>query len=136
MQILAPEEFARTELLKVRPQVAQSVHMVIEHARAHLGGELARLGDEWLFAITVSKTADDLKNAVSRIENSEQLDARRIAEEVRRLAMGGAVGSVQDTLPELLASLKPHGLDEPGARNAPQLPPIEVLPSLTYATVG
>ncbi|NVB85141.1 MAG: hypothetical protein HOV81_42640 [Kofleriaceae bacterium] len=134
MQILVPEEFARAELSKVRPQIAQSVHAVIEHARAHLGGELARLGDEWLFAITVSKTNDDLKNAVSRIENSEQLDARRIAEEVRRLAMGGAVGSVQDILPELLASLKPHGLDEPGARSAPQLNPIDMLPSLTAAT--
>ncbi len=134
MQILAPEEFARAELAKVRPQIAQSVHAVIEHARAHLGGELARLGDEWLFAISVAKTNDDLKNAVSRIESSEQLDARRIAEEVRRLAMSGAVGSVQDILPELLASLKPHGLDEPGARSAPHLAPIEMLPSLTAAT--
>ncbi|HTL36516.1 MAG TPA: hypothetical protein VL326_25460 [Kofleriaceae bacterium] len=130
MQILDPEEFATAELAKVRPQVSQSIHAVIEHAAHHLGGELQRLGDEWQRAIASSRNNDELKIAVQRIEASAPLDAKRIAEETRMLAVGGAAGSAHDLFPELLTPLRAHGLEEPPPREAPQLPPLDILPSL------
>ncbi len=134
MQILDSDELARTELAKVKPQLAQSIHMVIEHGAAHLGGELARLGEEWAAGIAMAQDGEQLKQAVQRIEQSAPLDAKRIAEEVRLLVMGGAGGAAFDLFPELLAALRPHGLDEKAPKAAPQLPPIELLPSLTNAS--
>ncbi|HSD87686.1 MAG TPA: hypothetical protein VLB44_09225 [Kofleriaceae bacterium] len=134
MQILDAEEFAQAELGKVRPQVSQSIHAVIEHAAHHLGGELQRLGEEWAQAIARTQSADELKLAVQRIEQSAPLDAKRIADEVRMLAVGGAAGSAHDIFPDMLASLRPHGLEENPPKSAPQLPPMEILPSLTNAS--
>jgi hypothetical protein len=134
MQILDAEEFTRSELAKVRPQIAQSIHMVIEHGAAHLGAELQRLGQEWQGGIAISDTNDALKQAVQRIESSAPLDAKRIAEEVRLLVMGGAAGAAYDLYPELLAALKPHGLEEKPPKSAPPLPAIELLPTLTNAS--
>jgi hypothetical protein len=134
MQIMDAQEFATAELAKVRPQVSQSIHAVIEHAAHHLGGELQRLGTEWQRAIASATNNDELKMAVQRIEASAPLDAKRIAEETRTLAVGGAAGSAHDLFPELLASLKAHGLEDPPPREAPQLPPLEMLPALTNAS--
>jgi hypothetical protein len=133
MQIVDADELARAEVAKLKPQLAQSIHMVIEHGAAHLGGELARLGQEWAAGIAMAQDNDELKQAVQRIEQSAPLDAKRIAEEVRLLVMGGAGGAAFDLFPELLAALRPHGLDERPPRAAPQLPPVELLPSLTNA---
>ncbi len=133
MQIFDAEEFARTELAKIRPQVSQSIHMVIEHGAAHLGAELQRLGQEWQQGIALAQSNDELKQAVQRIEQSAPLDAKRIAEEVRLLVMGGAAGTAYDLFPELLAALRPHGLEEKPPKAAPTLPTIELLPSLTNA---
>jgi hypothetical protein len=134
MQIFDAEEFARAELAKVRPQLSQSIHMVIEHGAAHLGGELARLGQEWQSGIAMTQNNDQLKQALHRIEQSAPLDAKRIADEVRLLVMGGAGGAAYDLFPELLATLKPHGLEEKPPNAAPPLPAIELLPSLTNAS--
>ena len=133
MQIFDAEEFAKTELAKVRPQMSQSIHMVIEHGAAHLGAELARLGQEWQAGVASTQNNDQLKQALQRIEQSAPLDAKRIADEVRLLVMGGAGGAAYDLFPELLASLKPHGLEEKPPKAAPALPAIELLPSLTNA---
>ncbi|HEY5921038.1 MAG TPA: hypothetical protein VIV11_05175 [Kofleriaceae bacterium] len=134
MQILDAEEFVRAELVKVRPQIAQSIHAVIEHGAGHLGAELQRLGTEWQAGIAMTQTNDQLKMSVQRIEASAPLDAKRIAEEVRILVMGGAGGAAFDLYPELIATLKPHGLEEKPPRSAPPLPAIELLPSLTNAS--
>jgi hypothetical protein len=134
MQIFDAEEFARTEIAKVKPQMAQSIHMVIEHGAAHLGAELARLGQEWAAGISMTQDTDQLKQAVQRIEASAPLDAKRIAEEVRLLVMGGAAGAAYDLYPELLAALRPHGLEEKPPKSAPQLATLELLPSLTNAS--
>jgi hypothetical protein len=134
MQILDAQEFATAELAKVRPQISQSIHAVIEHAAHHLGGELQRLGDEWQRAIASSTNNDELKMNVQRIESSAPVDAKRVAEETRMLAVGGAAGSAHDLFPDLLGALKPHGLEEKPPREAPKLPPLEILPSLTNAS--
>lgn len=134
MQVLDAEELARSELDKVKPLVSQSIHAVIEHAAAHVGGELQRLGEEWSVALAMTQNPDELKGAVGRIESSAPLDAKRIADEARSLANGGAAGAAHDIFPELLAKLRPLGLDEPPPRAAPQLVPIEVLPSLGSAS--
>jgi hypothetical protein len=133
MQIFDAEEFARSELAKVRPQIAQSIHAVIEHGAGHLGAELARLGHDWAADISRSQDNDQLKQAVQRIEVSAPLDAKRIAEEVRLLVTGGAAGAAYDLYPELLAALRPHGLEEKPPKSAPALPQLELLPSLTSA---
>lgn len=133
MQILDAGEFAKAELDKVKPQVSQSIHGVIEHAAAHAGSELDRLGTEWSVAMAMTQNAEQLKAAIQRIESSAALDAKRIADEVRSLANGGAVGAAHDILPELLAKLRPHGLEETQLPPL-QLQPIEVLPSLSSAS--
>jgi hypothetical protein len=131
MQILDAEEFARTELAKVKPQVLKGTRAVIEQTASHLAAELDRLNAEWAHAISISQDNDHLKSAVARIEQSAPIDARRIAEEVRNVALDSAARHAAEVTPELLASLRPHGLEEPPPRTPPQLPMIEVLPSLT-----
>lgn len=123
--------FVQKQLANVRPQISQSIHAVIEHAAHHLGSELAALGHEWTASIANSRNNDELKAALSRIEKSAPLDAKRIAQEIHLLAVGGAAGSAHDLFPELLAALRPHGLDEAPPRSAPQLPPIELMPTMT-----
>jgi hypothetical protein len=130
MQIFDAAEFARAELDKVKPNVSQSIHAVIEHAAAHAGSELDRLGTEWSVAMAMTQNTDELKAAVQRIEGSAAQDAKRIADEVRSLANGGAAGAAHDIFPEMLAKLRPLGLDEQNVRHSLQVAPIEVLPSL------
>lgn len=136
MQIGDKLEFVQKQLASVRPQISQSIHAVIEHAAHHLGSELAALGNEWAATIANARTNDELKAAVQRIEQSAPLDAKRIAQEIHMLAVGGAAGSAHDLFPELLASLKPHGLEEPPPRTAPQLPPIDLMPTMTHTPPG
>jgi hypothetical protein len=131
MQVFDAAEFARAELDKVKPTVSQSIHAVIEHAAAHAGSELDRLGTEWSVAMAMTQNTDELKVAVQRIEGSAAQDARRIADEVRSLANGGAAGAAHDIFPEMLAKLRPLGLDEQHVRHTLQVAPIEVLPSLS-----
>ncbi len=131
MQILDAEEFARTELGKVKPQVLHGTRAVIERTASHLAAELDRLNSEWAHAISISQDTDHLKAAVARIEQSAPIDAKRIADEVRNVALDGAARHAGDVLPELLASLRPHGLEEPPSRAPLQLPPLEILPTLT-----
>jgi hypothetical protein len=134
MQILDGAEFAKAELDKVKPLVSQSIHAVIEHAAAHAGSELDRLGTEWSVAMAMTQTPDELKAAVQRIEGSAPADAKRIADEVRSLANGGAAGAAHDVFPEMLAKLRPLGLDEQHQRHSLQVSPVEVLPSLSSAS--
>ncbi len=131
MQILDAAEFARTELAKVKPLVVQGTRTVIESTAEHLAAELDRVNASWAHALSISQDTDQLKSAVARIEQSAPIEAKRIAEEVRNVALDLAARHVAEVLPELLASLRPHGLEEPPPRTPPQLPVIEVLPSFT-----
>ncbi len=131
MQILDTQEFTKAEMTKLRPQVQQDVRGVIERAAIHLAHELDRLNSEWAHAISISQDNDGLKTAVGRIEQSAPIDTKRIAEEVKRVTFEAATRHTIDVLPDLLASLRPHGLEEPPPQPVSPLPTLEVLPSLT-----
>ena len=131
MEISDKPAFVQKQLASVRPQISQSIHAVIEHASHHLNSELAALGNEWTASIANSHTNDELKTVLQRIEKTAPIDAKRIAQEIHMLAVGGAAGSAHDLFPELLATLRPHGLEEAPPRGAPQLPPIELMPTMT-----
>lgn len=53
---------------------------------------------------------------------------------MRLLVTGGAAGAAYDLFPELLAALRPHGLEEKPPKSAPSLPSLDLLPSLTNAS--
>lgn len=131
MQILDAEEFATSELAKIKPHVLHGIRAVIERSTNHLSAELDRLHNEWTHAITICQDSDQLKSAVARIEESAPLDTRRIAGEVRDVAIDGAARHAAELVPEMLAALRPRGLEEPPPRSPPQLPGIEILPSMT-----
>ncbi len=128
MQILDAEEFARTELGKLKPQIDRAVREIIERGAQHLGGELDRLRGEWTQALSALPDNDQLKSAVARIESSTPLDAKRIAEEVRTVAFDSAAAHIAELLPDLLASLRAHGLEEEPPASPTLLPPLEILP--------
>ena len=126
-------EFANAQLARLGPQIGASVHAVMEHATAHLGSELAQLGEQWKAAIRATTSSDELKAAVQKIDQTQPGELKRIAEEVRLLVMGGIGGSAYDLFPELITSLREQGLSAQLAqapRNAPVLPQVEILPSL------
>jgi hypothetical protein len=133
MQIDDAGEFAREQLAKIRPHISSSIHAIMEHASAHLGMELAELGKAWIDGVASCANSDDLKQAITRIEASTPVSAQRIADEVRLLVMGGAGGVAHDLFPELMQALVPHGFPEHKVRerrSAPQLAPVDILPSL------
>jgi hypothetical protein len=130
MQIVDREEFASEALGKTKTQVTPGIRIVMERAAVHLAHELDRLNAEWTHAISIAQDNDQLKSAVARIEQSAPVDAKRIGDEVRSVAMDAAARLVADVLPDLLATLKPHGLEERPPKGLPQLPPVEMLPSM------
>lgn len=130
MQLADPAGFMQAELARVRPQIVTSVHAVIEHASAHLGGELARLAEDWIGAIASATTGDELKETISRLETTSTATVQRIHGEVQLLVMGGAGGVAHDLYPEVTSGLRARGLVESPPREAPELPTFELLPAL------
>jgi hypothetical protein len=137
LRIVNAIEFAEAQLARMRPQMVESVSAVMEHAAVHLNSELARLRTEWIAAIDAAKSGDELKAAASRIEAESIASTQQIATDVRVLVMGGVGGCVRDLAPDVIASLRPHGLPESYIKKpavAPALPTVEVLPSLANPT--
>jgi hypothetical protein len=130
MRIGDPDGFSQNVRARVRPQLVASVHALIEHASSHLGGELARLGTEWIGSIAGAADGDALAAVVERIEVSAPNVTQRIADEVRLLVGNGAAGVAHDLYPALVAAMKPHGLPEPPRGERVAVAPIEMLESL------
>jgi len=129
-----PERFVPTQLERVLPQAAASIHAVLEHAGVHLGSELAQCAAQWDAKLKAASTPEELKAAAARIDEESVAESKRIAEETRTLVMGGVGGSVHDLLPELFSALRQPGLPDAHAvppRAVPALPPVAMLPSLT-----
>jgi hypothetical protein len=136
MRLDDPTAFQKAEVEKIRGQVVTSVHAVIEHTGAHLGSEMQRLAQEWIGAIASAASADELKATVGRLQASSPQVTKRIADEVRTLAVGGAAGVAHDLYPELVAGLTERGLIEPRPRAAPELPPIDVLSAFAQSSAA
>jgi hypothetical protein len=128
--------FQTTELEKIRGQVVSSVHAVIEHTSMHLGSEMQRLAQEWIGAIAGAASPEQLKATVGALEVSSPQVTKRIAEEVRMLAVGGAGGVAHDLYPELVAGLTARGLVEPRPKAAPELPAIDVLSAFAQSSAA
>jgi hypothetical protein len=129
--------FARVQLERVKPTIVASVNAVMEHASTHMGSELAQLGAAWLAKVDDAKGGDDLKAAIATIEDEWPSSAKRIAEEVRVLVMGGAGGVARDLYSETVSVLRPHGLPEEHLRTpkrAPEVQPVKILASLAAPT--
>lgn len=129
--------FAAAQLARVRPTIAASVNAVMEHASTHLGSELQQLADAWIAAVDGAPGSDALKAAVARIEEEWPAAAKRIADEVRVLVIGGAGGVARDLYSETVSALRAHGLGEEHTRTprrAPEVPPVQILPSLAEPT--
>lgn len=125
-----------TQRAALAAQVSASVTAVLEHATAHLDSELALLCDGWRRAVAAATTVDELKAAVGRVDGGGP-ELARLADDVRVLVMGGLGGGTRDLYPELVAVLVPLGL--PAAHTRPpraaaDVPPVELLPSLTHAS--
>ncbi len=97
--------FVAVQLDRVRPSIVASTNAVIEHASVHLGSELAQLGAEWIGAVAKTTNADELKAAVTAIEEQWTASPQRIAGEVRTLVMGGAAGVARDLYPSTVEEL-------------------------------
>jgi hypothetical protein len=124
--------FHAQQLERVKPTLVASINAVMEHASVHMGTELAQLGNEWMAAIQNSTTSDELKAAVAKIEDWPT-SAKRIAEEVRLLVMGGAGGVARDLYVETVSALRVHGLPEEHLRTpkrAPDVAQVTILDSL------
>jgi hypothetical protein len=130
--------FIADRLALVRPQIVTSVNAVIEHASVHLGAELAALGEEWIDGIVACATNDALKETIARIETTAAATLQRIADETRTLVVGGGGGSAHDLYPMLIAPLVERGLPDAvsARRQAPVLPPFEVLPRLSSTPIA
>jgi hypothetical protein len=129
--------FHATQLDRVRPMVIASVNAVMEHASVHLGSELAQLGNGWINAIIAATNGDDLKNAVAKIEEEWPVAAKRIADEVHVLVMGGAGGVGRDLYVEVVSALRTYGLGEEYLRTpkrAPEITPVSILEPLRNPT--
>ncbi|MGE5185800.1 MAG: hypothetical protein ACM31C_27255 [Acidobacteriota bacterium] len=136
MKITDTTSFMRAALDRVKPQTMTSVHAVIEHASAHLGAEMARLAEAWIGAIASTNNKDELKAIVGKLEASSTQVTQRIADEVRVLVIGGAAGVAHDLYPELTAGLAERGLLEERPREAPELPPIDVLSAFAKSSAS
>jgi hypothetical protein len=136
MRIPDPERFAANRLDRIAPQVGGTVSAVMEHATAHLGGDLAQLASDWTRAIEQAPTGGELGAAVAKINEESAARIQQIAEDVRILIMGGVGGCVRDLYPDLVAPLRDHGMTDAQLqppKSAPALPKVEVLPSLSGA---
>ena len=135
-RVADPAAFTEAQLVSLQPQVIASVNAVLEHASAHLGMELAQVRAEWVETLARAGSGSELAAAVSHIDGIWEPTFKRIAEEVRILAMGAVGGSARDLYVPLVAPLVPMGLPEQHAkppRAAPQLVPVAILPTLTGA---
>ncbi len=133
-RVTDPAAFTEAQLANLDAHVTASVNAVLEHASVHLGMELAQVRAEWVEALARAGSGSDLAAAVARIDGIWESTFKRIAEEVRILALGGVGGSARDLYVPLVAPLVPKGLPEQHAkppRAAPQLPPVAILPTLT-----
>ena len=130
-------DFQTQQLDRVRPQIIASINAVMEHASTHLGSELAQLGTEWMNTIEKAKNGKELEAGVAKIEEQWPAAAKRIAEEVRMLVMGGAGGVARDLYVEVVAPLRAHGLPEQYLRTpkrAPEVAPVHILDALANPT--
>ncbi|MEO8549162.1 MAG: hypothetical protein ABI678_04295 [Kofleriaceae bacterium] len=137
-RIAEPARFIAEQLAQVHPQIVTSVSAVIEHASVHLGAELAALGEEWIRGIADSASGDALKQTITRIETTAAVGLQRIADETRKLVLGGGGGCAYDLYPDLIAPLQARGLpaDPHARRSAPALPALVVLPLLATAALA
>jgi hypothetical protein len=135
-RVVDPDAFMAGQLARVRPQIVTSVSVVIEHASVHLGSELAQLGEDWITRIANTTSSETLKDAATHIETTAAASAQRIADETKRLVIGGGSGCAHDLYAELVAELVPLGLPDEGVRRAPALPLIELLPSLANTSIA
>jgi len=133
-----PTSFVASQLALVRPQIVTSVNAVIEHASVHLGAELAALGEEWIGGLGGCTSNEALKETISKIETTAPASLQRIADETRRLVIGGGGGSAHDLYPALVAPLVARGLPDPSGvrRAAPVLPAVPVLPRLATTALA
>ncbi|HEY5922213.1 MAG TPA: hypothetical protein VIV11_11105 [Kofleriaceae bacterium] len=131
------ESFRAAQLQRVRPTLIASINAVMEHASVHMGSELAQLGAGWMNAIIGAKHNDDLKAGVAMIEAEWPTSARRIAEEVHVLVMGGAGGVARDLYVETVTALRAYGLPEEHLKTpkrAPDIEPVQILAALSNPT--
>jgi hypothetical protein len=129
--------FHAAQLERVKPTLIQSINAVIEHSSVHLGSELAQLGNAWINSIIAATDGDALKAAVTKIEEEWPGAAKRIADEVRVLVMGGAGGVARDLYVETVSGLRTYGLGEEYLRTpkrAPEIPTMHMLDALANPT--
>jgi hypothetical protein len=129
--------WSAVQLHRVKPMVVASVNAVMEHASTHMGSELAQLGATWISAVANASSGDELKAAIAMIEEQWPTSAKRIAEEVRVLVMGGAGGVARDLYVEVVSTMRAHGLPEQHLRTpklAPEVESVALLPSLVSPT--
>jgi hypothetical protein len=132
-RIADPTAYIEAQLARLQPQIIASVNAVMEHASVHLGSELAVIRQEWVETLARAASGTDLAAAVSWIDGIWAGTFKRVAEEVRMLAMGGVGGSARDLYVPLVAPLVPLGLPEANAKPpkaAPILSPVAILPTL------
>lgn len=125
--------YTAVQLDRIKPHLLASTTAAMEHASTHLGASLAELANAWVGKVAAATTTDELKVAITAIENQWTAEPQRIAEEVRMLAVGGAGGVARDLYPELVAPLRDYGLPEQHLQ-VPKLAPVvgavAILPSL------
>jgi len=131
--------FTEIQLARVRPQIIASVSTVLEHASVHLASELEQVTASWVDSLANASSAAELGAAVSAIDAAWETTMKRVAEEVRLLAMGGVGGIARYLHVPLVSPLVPMGLPEADARPpkaAPALEPVAILPALTNASAA
>lgn len=135
LRLADPARFAAGQLARVRGEISASVTAVVEHASVHLGAELAALQTAWIGEIAAARDADALARAVANIEEDGLSRPHRIAEETRGLVTGGLAGCARDIYPRVVEALAQYGLPAQAlrVREAPAMPAVSLLPSLTTA---
>lgn len=125
--------YTAVQLDRIKPHLLASTTAAMEHASTHLGASLAELANDWVGKVAAATNTDELKAAITAIEDQWQAAPQRIADEVRMLAMGGAGGVARDLYPELVAPLREYGLPEQHLqmpKRAPVVGAVALLPSL------
>jgi hypothetical protein len=133
-----PDGFIATQLDKLRPTIHASISAIMEHAQTHLGSELAKMAQTWADAIGQASSRDELKDAIARVDLEWPMYTARAGDETRLLIQGAVGGSAYDLYTELVAPLADYGLPVQHLRPpraAPELPALDVLPSLDGASV-